>query len=229
MDHRTPAFIEIKHLSKKVRSGDGLIEILSDVNLVIKHGESVAILGRSGSGKTTLLTLVAGLDVPTHGSILYNTQELSSMTEEQRTLLRGKEIGFVFQSFQLLPTLTALENVMLPLEIHYVKSIKAKEIALAWLERVNLKHRVHHYPAQLSGGEQQRVAIARAFVNQPTLLLADEMTGNLDVASGEKMIDLLFSLNQLQQTTLLLVTHDVSLARRCDRQFTLQNGMLHPC
>lgn len=219
----------MEHLSKHVKTGDNEITILRDVNLTIKPGESVAVLGASGSGKTTLLTLLAGLDVPSSGDIYFQGQQLTSLTEEQRTLLRGQYVGFVFQSFQLLPTLTALENVMLPLEIQYVSNEKAKAEASFWLKQVGLEQRFNHLPSKLSGGEQQRVAIARAFVNKPKIILADEMTGNLDTETGKVISDILFSLNEQQGTTLVLVTHDVSLAERCSRRLLLTKGVLQPC
>lgn len=203
--------------------------ILRDVNFDVSHGESVAILGASGSGKTTLLTLLAGLDSATRGEVILNNIALSQLNEEQRADLRARYIGFIFQSFQLLPTLTALENVMLPLEIQYIAHKTAKEKALNWLERVGLKSRISHYPSQLSGGEQQRVAIARAFVTEPEIILADEMTGNLDTVTGEKMSEILFSLNKTSKTTLLLVTHDDQLARKCERRLSLHDGVLSTC
>lgn len=199
------------------------------MNLKVKKGESVAIFGMSGSGKTTLLTLLAGLDLPTTGNIYFQEHHLNKMSEEQRNLIRSKQIGFIFQSFQLLPTLSALENVMLPLEIQYVPHKQAKSAALARLKQVKLEDRIHHYPAQLSGGEQQRVAIARAFVTQPHIIFADEMTGNLDSDTGQMISDILFSLNQLQHTTLVLVTHDQNLAARCQHRLLLKKGELHPC
>lgn len=223
------AFIRIEHLSKQVLSGDSKIIILNDVNLTIKKAETIAVLGASGSGKTTLLTLLAGLDLPTAGNIYFQQQHLNALDEEQRALLRGQNIGFIFQSFQLLPTLTALENVMLPLEIQYIQHQRCKKEATEWLQKVGLGERLHHYPLQLSGGEQQRVAIARAFVNKPTMILADEMTGNLDTHTGDLISDILFSLNELQQTTLVLVTHDANLAARCHRRLLLREGVLYPC
>lgn len=222
-------FLQVTHLSKQVASGDSNIVILNDINLTVKTGETVAILGASGSGKTTLLTLLAGLDLPTHGEIYFQQHHLSGMDEEQRALLRGKNVGFIFQSFQLLSTLTVVENVMLPLEIQYVSHQHCKKDATRWLQSVGLKDRLYHYPAELSGGEQQRVAIARAFVNQPKIIFADEMTGNLDTHTGEMVADILFSLNEQQQTTLVLVTHDAQLASRCHRRLLLQDGVLQPC
>jgi putative ABC transport system ATP-binding protein len=218
-----------QHLNKQVQSGDSEIVILRDVNLSIQKGETVAILGASGSGKTTLLTLLAGLDVPTSGDIYIDRQHLNLLNEEQRTLVRAQQIGFIFQSFQLLPSLTALENVMLPLEIQYVPYQQAKSIATEWLNQVGLSKRLHHFPMKLSGGEQQRVAIARAFVNQPHIILADEMTGNLDTHTGELVSDVLFSLNQKHNTTLVLVTHDRRLAERCQKRYQLSEGILQAC
>lgn len=221
--------ITVEHLSKHVMSGDSELAILRDVNLSIMKGESVAILGASGSGKTTLLTLLAGLDLPTSGNIYFQQTCINHLDEEARAVLRGKNIGFIFQSFQLLPSLTALENVMLPLEIQYVDYSIAEVQARDWLTRVGLQARMHHYPGQLSGGEQQRVAIARAFVTQPGVIFADEMTGNLDTATGELVTEVLFTLNQQIQTTLVLVTHDEILSKRCHRRLLLREGELHPC
>jgi putative ABC transport system ATP-binding protein len=222
-------FLHAEHLSKEVPSGDSKISIFHNISLTIKEGESVAILGASGSGKTTLLTLLAGLDLPTFGDIYFQWHHLNKLSEEERAIIRGKMVGFIFQNFQLLPTLTALENVMLPLEIQAIKYAKCKEAAKNWLYKVGLENRLHHYPQQLSGGEQQRVAIARAFVTNPLVILADEMTGNLDTATGALIADILFDLNQVQRTTLVLVTHDVSLAARCQRSLLLQQGFLQPC
>jgi putative ABC transport system ATP-binding protein len=218
--------LRVNHLNKRVASGNSEIAILKDVNFQVGTGECVAIVGASGSGKTTLLTLLAGLDLPTSGDIYFQNQHLNSLNEEQRAILRGQQVGFIFQSFQLLPTLTALENVMLPLEIQYVPHQRALTAAREWLERVGLGERLHHYPTTLSGGEQQRVAIARAFVTNPKILFADEMTGNLDTQTGEKITALLFSLNAEQNTTLVLVTHDVALAAHCQRRLLLREGMI---
>lgn len=229
MHDDTSIFLHTKHVSKQVKSGDSQIIILRDINLSIKTGESVAILGASGSGKTTLLTLLAGLDLPTQGNITFQNIRLDTLDEEQRAKIRSQYIGFIFQSFQLLPTLTALENVMLPLEIQYIPITEAKGEASAWLKKVGLGERLHHYPAKLSGGEQQRVAIARAFVNRRKIIFADEMTGNLDTHTGQLVSDILFSLNQEYQTTLVLVTHDEQLASRCARRLTLREGILHSC
>lgn len=214
--------IEATGLSKHVISSEGGLTILSDVSCYVAAGESVAILGASGSGKSTLLGLLAGLDVPSAGRIMIGGVDLSGLDEDGRAALRGRRMGFVFQSFQLLPALTALENVLLPLEL--AGRDGAREQALAALARVGLERRLHHYPRQLSGGEQQRVAIARAFAPRPALLFADEPTGNLDASTGQRIIDLLFGLNDEAGTTLLLVTHDVQLAARCHRRMRLEAG-----
>lgn len=203
---------------------DAALTILHPSSFDIVRGASVAIVGASGSGKSTLLGLLAGLDTPSQGAVWLAGQSLTVLDEDGRAQLRGELIGFVFQSFQLLPNLTALENVMLPLELRGVK--QAKQQALAWLERVGLGHRQHHRAQQLSGGEQQRVAIARAFVVQPAVLLADEPTGNLDAETGARIIDLLFELNREQGTTLVLVTHDSQLAARCSQRLILDAGRL---
>jgi putative ABC transport system ATP-binding protein len=214
--------IVTQNLGKSVLTSEGTLHILSSVDLIIKSGESIAIIGESGSGKSTLISLLAGLDTPTTGSILLNDQSITSMDEDGRAELCNALIGFVFQSFQLLPGLTALENVMLPLELS--GNVKAKELATALLDRVGLSHRLTHTPKQLSGGEQQRVALARAFVTKPAILFADEPTGNLDSKTGAHIIDLLFELNRENQTTLILVTHDNSLAERCQRTIRLDAG-----
>lgn len=211
-------------LAKDVPAAGGRLAILTDVNLEVKAGESVAILGASGSGKSTLLGLLAGLDVPSAGRVAWNGQDLFALDEDARAALRGRLAGFVFQSFHLLPALTALENVMLPLELAGVAGARAR--ARHILERVGLAGRLGHYPRQLSGGEQQRVAIARAFATEPALLFADEPTGNLDSATGATVIDLLFDLNREQGTTLILVTHDPALAGRCGRRLLLEAGRL---
>jgi len=205
-------------------SANQLLNILKGVDLEIKSGETIAILGVSGSGKSTLLGLLAGLDIPTRGQIVLANTRMDGLDEDGRALLRSEKVGFVFQSFQLLPNLTALENVMLPLELKSDANadIKSKNI----LERVGLSERLHHYPKQLSGGEQQRVAIARAFVLQPAIVFADEPTGNLDSSTGEKIIDLLFTINKEHNTTLVMVTHDEHLASFCQRRLVLENGVL---
>ena len=214
--------IETKNLVKSVETSEGMLTILDDISIRFEAGETVAIVGASGSGKSTLLGLMAGLDGSSSGEIILDGHELSSLDEEQRAVLRGQLVGFVFQSFQLLPSLTALENVMLPIELKGDAEAKAKAIRL--LERVELSERWHHYPNQLSGGEQQRVAIARAFATEARILFADEPTGNLDTATGAKIVDLIFELNQAFSTSLILVTHDVRLASRCDRQVRLVAG-----
>ena len=214
--------IETKNLVKSVETSEGMLTILDDISIRFEAGETVAIVGASGSGKSTLLGLMAGLDGSSSGEIILDGHELSSLDEEQRAVLRGQLVGFVFQSFQLLPSLTALENVMLPIELKGDSEAKAKAIRL--LERVELSERWHHYPNQLSGGEQQRVAIARAFATEARILFADEPTGNLDTATGAKIVDLIFELNQAFSTTLILVTHDDRLASRCDRQVRLIAG-----
>ena len=213
------------NLSKHVGEGANKIEILNDLNLQVSQGDSVAIVGSSGSGKSTLLALLAGLDIPTTGAVQVSGQAFSALDEDARAAVRGQKMGFVFQSFQLLPTMTALENVMLPMQLANRKD--AKQQALQTLEKVGLAERLNHYPKQLSGGEQQRVAIARAFATQPAILFADEPTGNLDIATGERIIELLFSLNEQGKTTLILVTHDAQLAKRCNRTLILKNGQLN--
>ncbi|PSJ18829.1 ABC transporter ATP-binding protein [Nitrosomonas supralitoralis] len=212
-------------LTKQVNTGDTQLTILQDINLQVSAGEAVAIIGASGSGKSTLLGLLAGLDLPTTGKVHLDAVDIFSLDEDNRAALRGKILGFVFQSFQLLPALTALENVMLPLELSR-QNKNAEEIAQRLLERVGLINRLNHYPKQLSGGEQQRVAIARAFATDPKLLLADEPTGNLDSSTGIQIIDLMFELNREHGTTLVLVTHDEALSRRCTRQIRLADGKL---
>ncbi len=214
--------IEIRSLTKSVPTSEGMLTILKDVDLSIAEAETVAIVGASGSGKSTLLGLMAGLDAATSGDVLLGGHSLAAMDEEQRAVLRGQIVGFVFQSFQLLPSLTALENVMLPIELKGDEKARAK--ALALLERVGLTERVTHYPNQLSGGEQQRVAIARAFATEAKILFADEPTGNLDAATGAKIVELIFDLNKEFATTLVLVTHDEGLAQRCGRSVRLVAG-----
>tara|TARA_R110002072_G_scaffold1598_6_gene13612 strand:- start:44707 stop:45405 length:699 start_codon:yes stop_codon:yes gene_type:complete len=216
--------IKTVDLSKTVSTSEGELSILKGIDLEIKKSESVAIVGASGSGKTTLLSLLAGLDVPSRGDVLLGRHTITKMDEEQRAKVRAEMVGFVFQSFQLLASLTALENVMLPSELKRdpEAETKAKEL----LQRVGLEHRMHHYPRQLSGGEQQRVAIARAFASSVEILFADEPTGNLDTSTGGTIIDLLFELNEDFGTTLVLVTHDNRLAERCDRSIQLESGMV---
>ena len=211
-------------LSKQVATGDSLLTILDNVSFDIADGEAVAILGASGSGKSTLLGLLAGLDTPSAGTVNMAGTDLFALDEDGRAALRSQLVGFVFQSFQLLPALTALENVMLPMELAGAPG--AADKAQKMLERVGLGARVHHYPKQLSGGEQQRVAIARAFVREPRLLFADEPTGNLDSATGAQIIDLMFELNRERHATLILVTHDEAISRRCGRALRLTAGRL---
>lgn len=208
---------------------DGTLTILKDVSVDIKHGESVAIVGTSGSGKSTLLAILAGLDLPSKGSVHFYQQALHQLDEEQRAQIRRQQIGFIFQQFLLVPSLTALENVMLPAELSDDAELRkqAKELAVKWLDRVGLSHRMDHFPNQLSGGEQQRVAIARAFICNPKLLFADEPSANLDEKNGQLVEDILFELNQTQETTLVLVTHDLQLAHRCQRVVHLEAGQLH--
>ena len=211
-------------LGKKVTLPSGELVILADVDISIRNGEAVAVVGASGSGKSTLLALLAGLDLPTAGSVSIDGHVISTLDEDQRAKVRAARVGFVFQSFQLLPSLTALENVMLPLELAGRRD--AEPAARQILLRVGLGARLAHYPRQLSGGEQQRVALARAFATRPALLFADEPTGNLDTETGRAIVDLLFELNQQHGTTLVLVTHDERLAARCDRQIRLAAGRL---
>jgi putative ABC transport system ATP-binding protein len=212
------------NLSRKVSSPGGELTIVDGVSLEIAAGETVALVGASGAGKSTLLAMLAGLDVPTSGEVWLDDQALTSMDEDARARLRADRVGFVFQAFHLVPSLTALENVMLPLEL--VGRRDARDAARAMLGRVGLGDRVDHYPRQLSGGEQQRVALARASVTRPAVLFADEPTGNLDTATGASICQLLFDLNRESQTTLLFVTHDLQLAARCDRTLTMAAGRL---
>ena len=216
--------IQTRNLTKKVTSGNGELTILEDINLELEEGRSLAIVGPSGSGKSTLLGLLAGLDSPTEGEIFLNNQPLHELTEEERALARKKNVAFVFQSFELLPGLSALENVMLPSELNL--DSQAKERATEYLSRVGLENRTHHYPRQLSGGEQQRVAIARAFACNAKVLFADEPTGNLDKKTGTKISDLLFEVNEESSNALVVVTHDSNLASRCDKQISLSEGLI---
>jgi len=222
-----PIVIEAAGLGKQVSTGDARLTILDGVSFTVRAGESIAVVGVSGSGKSTLLALLAGLDTPSAGTVRIEGADIYTLDEDARAALRGRLAGFVFQSFQLLPAMTALENVMLPLEL--AGAGDARPAAGAMLDRVGLKDRLHHYPRQLSGGEQQRVAIGRAFVGRPKLLFADEPTGNLDPATGARVIDLLFELNRENGTTLVLVTHDEALTRRCDRVLRLSAGRLENC
>jgi putative ABC transport system ATP-binding protein len=216
--------IAARNLGKRVATAAGPLDILTGIDLEIRARESVAVVGVSGSGKSTLLGLLAGLDTPTDGEVLLSGHRLNDLDEDGRALVRGELVGFVFQSFQLLPGFTALENVMLPLELTGERTARAHATEL--LDRVGLADRLQHYPKQLSGGEQQRVAIARAFATQPAILFADEPTGNLDNATGERVIELLFGLNRDRGTTLVLVTHDEHLAGRCGRLIRLEAGRI---
>lgn len=224
----TEVVISVTGLTKQVPALDnpsgGMLDILTGVDLEIKSAETIAIVGASGSGKSTLLGLMAGLDRPSSGDVWLAGKSLNTLDEDGRASLRGDEVGFVFQSFQLLPSLTALENVMLPLELQSKASAKTDAVNL--LNRVGLAERLYHYPKQLSGGEQQRVAIARAFVTQPKILFADEPTGNLDKKTSQHIIELLFEMNREKNTTLIIVTHDENLAKECDRCLVLENGSL---
>ena len=220
-DNEQP-IIQVSNLTREVYTGEDKLVILQDINLQVSTGESIAIVGTSGSGKSTLLGLLAGLDIPTQGTVFLDGEDIFKLNEDERAILRGRLLGFMFQSFQLLPSLTALENVMLPLELSGTDN--AREIAHNWLVRVGLKERTGHYLRQLSGGEQQRVAIARAFVTHPKMLFADEPTGNLDSATGAQIIDLMFQINREQGTTLVLVTHDKNLSARCSRVIELVAG-----
>jgi len=214
--------IDVSNISKQVSTSEGTLCILYQINLSVKAGETLAIIGSSGSGKSTLLGILAGLDTPSSGTVMIDGQDITAMDEEGRAAVRAGHVGFVFQSFHLLPGLTALENVALPLELQGVSD--ALKTAEHYLQRVGLAARVTHYPRQLSGGEQQRVALARAFACRPTILFADEPTGNLDTGTGEKINDLLFALNEEEGTTLVLVTHEKNLAARCQRTLELQAG-----
>jgi len=218
--------VQADKLTKQVMSGDQPLIILHEASFSVEAGDSLAILGASGSGKSTLLGLLAGLDVPSSGTVYLDGKNIFAFNEDERARLRGRLAGFVFQSFQLLPALTALENVMLPLELH--GATDAKDRAMETLRRVGLEQRMTHLPKHLSGGEQQRVAIARAFVVKPKILFADEPTGNLDAATGRQIIELLLELNRAQGTTLVLVTHDEELARHCNRQLHLVAGQVKP-
>ncbi|MBJ2129508.1 ABC transporter ATP-binding protein [Alteromonas sp. IB21] len=216
--------IKANSVTKVVTTSEGSLQILRPISFEVKSGESVAVIGASGSGKSTLLGLLAGLDQVSEGEIFLDNEALHNMDEEERAVLRGNKVGFIFQSFMLVQSLTALENVMLPAEIAGLKNPKA--LAIEILEQVGLKHRAHHFPNQLSGGEQQRVAIARAFITSPKILFADEPTGNLDAKNSEKIEALLFQMNREKGTTLVLVTHDNELADHCDRQLTMNAGEL---
>jgi putative ABC transport system ATP-binding protein len=216
--------IEVRALTKTIRNGSRTVEILRGINLVIPSGQIVAIMGASGSGKSTLLGLLAGLDDPTSGKVLLDGTDITGMEEDDLAQLRGKKLGFVFQSYQLVPTLTAFENVLLPHELNGEGDGRGRAQEL--LERVGLNGREHHYPVQLSGGEQQRVALARAFIMQPPIILADEPTGNLDSVNGGHVLELLLELNRSAGTTLVLVTHDEAVAAYADRRITLRDGVV---
>jgi putative ABC transport system ATP-binding protein len=222
MNQSEKTILSARGIGKTVKSGDSDLVILREIDLSVTAGEAVAVVGASGSGKSTLLAILAGLDTPTVGNVHVDGTDLFALDEDARAELRGKSVGFVFQSFQLLASLTALENVMLPLELRGTSD--ARERAHESLRQVGLTERGHHLPKHLSGGEQQRVALARAFVTQPKILFADEPTGNLDAATGAQVIELLLELNRAQGTTLILVTHDEALARRCGRQLRLEAG-----
>lgn len=216
--------LEVEALTKTYPSAEGELTVLQNISFAIAAGGSCAIVGPSGSGKTTLLGLCAGLDVPSSGSVKLANREIGTLSEDERARLRSEEVGFVFQNFQLLPTLTAIENVMVPLELRGTGG--SRGLAAELLEKVGLGQRLHHYPAQLSGGEQQRVALARAFVNRPKILFADEPTGNLDAETSDRIVDLLFGLNSASGTALVLVTHNLDLARQAGRIIFLKGGKM---
>jgi putative ABC transport system ATP-binding protein len=216
--------IEVRGLKKSIRNGSRIVEILKGIDLIVPQGQFLAIMGASGSGKSTLLGLLAGLDAPTEGAVLVDGTDISRLPEDKLAQVRGRKIGFVFQSYQLIPTLTALENVLLPYELNANGDGKKRAVAL--LEAVGLADRLHHYPVQLSGGEQQRVALARAFVVEPPIVLADEPTGNLDSTNGQHVLDLLTDRQREANTTLVLVTHDRQIADRADRRIFLRDGRI---
>ncbi len=227
MDNKLPEsamVLEAHGISKQVSSPEGHLTILSEVSFSIRSGESVAVVGPSGAGKSTLLALLAGLDLPTEGHVVLNGRNLSELDEDGRARVRAESVGFVFQSFHLVPSLNALENVMLPLEL--AGAADARATAHSIIEQVGLEERWRHYPAQLSGGEKQRVAIARAFATEPAVLFADEPTGNLDSRTGSNIMELMFELNRNSSTNLVLVTHDLSIAKRCGRMLSLDAGLL---
>ncbi|MBL8399163.1 MAG: ABC transporter ATP-binding protein [Candidatus Accumulibacter sp.] len=224
MVNETSIVLQVRALGKRVDNGGEPLTILHENSFVVAGGDTVAIIGASGSGKSTLLGLLAGLDQPSSGTVILANQDLGRLDEDARAILRGRLIGFVFQNFQLLPSFTALENVMLPLEL--AGAANARGEAEFWLQRVGLAHRLHNYPKHLSGGEQQRVALARAFAPSPQLVLADEPTGNLDAATGHQIIELMFAINAERATTLLLVTHDEEIAARCSRRLRMHAGEL---
>jgi putative ABC transport system ATP-binding protein len=224
MSLETPKVVEVSELTKRVDNGGEPLTILHENSFSVAAGETVAIVGASGSGKSTLLGLMAGLDLPSSGSVTLAGEKIGNLDEDARAVLRGRLLGFVFQSFQLLPSLNAIENVMLPLELAGTANARAE--AEFWLDRVGLSHRLRHYPKHLSGGEQQRVALARAFAPKPKLVLADEPTGNLDAATGHQIIELMFAINAESGTTLILVTHDEEIAARCARRLRMHAGRL---
>jgi len=224
MQLNSEIILKVKALSKSVQLSDKTLALLQPINLEVNSGETLAIVGSSGSGKTTLLSILAGLDLPSAGEVYLKNHALHQLNEEQRSQVRADHVGFIFQQFLLINSLTALENVMLPAELANFDDAQERGIAL--LEQVGLGDRAHHYPSQLSGGEQQRVAIARAFISKPDVLFADEPTGNLDTKTGEHIADLLFQLNEQLGTTLILVTHDPKLASRCRRQVVMDSGVL---
>lgn len=221
---RGQAVVTVEHVSKSVTDSTGSLSILRDIDFSLSRGQTAAIVGASGSGKSTLLSIIAGLDTPSQGTVLLDGQDLFALTEDQRASLRAQKVGFVFQSFQLMGNLTALENVMLPLELAGRRD--ARTTATEMLQRVGLGSRLGHYPKVLSGGEQQRVALARAFVVKPAVLLADEPTGSLDFATGANIMALMFELNREQGTTLVLVTHDRAIAEQCERRITIEAGRM---
>lgn len=221
------SILKVHRVKKTFSSGSRTLTVLNELSFQIEKGITCAIVGPSGSGKTTLLGICAGLDKPDTGDVYLNGHKISAFSEEKLTTVRNKEIGFVFQSFQLIPTLTALENVMVPIELRGTPYKEVKERAEQLLQSVGLKERTHHYPSQLSGGEQQRTGLARAFIHQPSILFADEPTGNLDDETSLQIEQLLFDLNRQQGTTLVIVTHDMKLAERCNRVIRLQQGMVH--
>ncbi len=220
------SILEVTNLTQQFRSGNRELTVLDHVDFSVEKGTTCSVVGPSGSGKTTLLGLCAGLDRPTHGEVILNGVKLGPLSEDERAEVRNQHVGFVFQTFQLVPTLTALENVMVPLELRGMRSSEVKEDAEELLSDVGLGDRLNHYPTQLSGGEQQRVAIARAFINKPKILFADEPTGNLDSETGRTIEELLFDLNKANGTTLVLVSHDLSLAEQCQRIIRLKNGRI---
>lgn len=223
---QSKSILEVTNLTQQFRSGDKMLTVLDHVDFSVEEGTICSIVGPSGSGKTTLLGLCAGLDRPSHGQVQLNGINIGTLTEDERAAVRNEHVGFVFQTFQLVPTLTAIENVMVPLELRGEGTDEVKEYATELLNDVGLGDRLHHYPTQLSGGEQQRVAIARAFINKPKILFADEPTGNLDADTGSTIEDLIFDLNRANGTTLILVTHDLELANKCQRIIRLKNGKI---